>query len=215
MRTFLTSPLLFVLTLALTATIAGTAVTAQESDPGEDSAPATSLFQPIAGNWSLLVNTGVAASPASLLAPLSGLASAAFTFDALADDFRSFRAGLPTLSDLAVVLEGEAFWVFVPPERLDGDLTFLEMPATVRGVSAELQPGFTLAGWTGSQGVPISQATAGMPVRRAYLWEAATQRFRIWDPGLPASLRDDFLLEYGAGLWVDLDAVEPVLWEQG
>ena len=209
MRAFLTSPLLVVLTLALAVTVAGVAVRAQEGDPAE------TLLQPIAGSWSLLVNTGPAAAPASLLAPISDLATAAFSFDAVRDEFRSYRPGVPALSDLAVVEEGEAFWVFVLPERLDGDLTVLEMPATVRNVAVVLQPGFTLAGWTGSQGVPISQATAGLPVRRAYLWEAVSQRFLIWDPALPASLRDDFLLEYGAGLWVDLDAAAPVVWEQG
>lgn len=214
MRTFLGSPLLFVLIMALAVSVLGVsmrdgAVTAQEAESE------ATVIQPIAGNWSLLVNTGPAATPASLLAPIDDLATAAFTFDPASDRFRTYRAGAPSLSDLGEVASGEAFWVFVPAERLDGDLTFLEIPATVEAVGVTLQPGFTLAAWTGAQGVLISEATAGLGVRRAFLWVAASQSFVIWDPGLPASLQEDFALEYGAGLWIDLDAPESVVWEQG
>ena len=173
-----------------------------------------SVIQPIAGGWSLLANTGPAAAPSALLAPISDLATAAFTFDAERKRFRSFRTGQPALSDLSVIEEGEAFWVFVPPERLEGDLTFLEVPAGVRSLAAELQPGFTLAGWTGSDGVRISTALDGLPTPRAFFWQAATQTFLIWDPQLPAVLREDFGLEYGAGLWIDLGGSEAVVWEQ-
>lgn len=175
---------------------------------------AESVIQPIAGGWSLLANTGPAASPATLLAPISDLVTAAFTFDAERKRFRSFRAGQPARSDLSVIEEGEAFWVFVPPERLGGDLSFLEAPAGVRGLAAELQPGFTLAGWTGSDGVRISAALDGLPMPRAFFWETATQTFVIWDPQLPATLREDFALEYGAGLWIDLGGAESVVWLQ-
>ena len=208
MRAFLGSQLLFVLVMALAVSVLGSAVTAQEPEADETG------IQPIAGNWSLLVNTGPAASPGALLAPIDDLATVAFTFDPATDRFRTYRAGSAVLSDLAEIRSGEAFWVFVPPERLDGDLAFLEIAATVPPTAVTLQPGFTLAAWIGAQGVPVSEAISGLPIRRAYLWVAATQSFQIWDPGLPSSLREDFELEYGAGLWVDLAGSEPVVWEQ-
>lgn len=208
MRGFLSSPLLFVLVLALGVSVVGSAVTAQEPAP-----PAT-VLQPIAGGWSLLANTGEAAAPGALLEPIDDLVTAAFTFDALTDRFRAYRPGIPGAS-LTVVGAGEALWVFVPPSRLGGDVAFLEVAATQRGLPATLQPGFTLVGWTGADGVPISEAVAGLPVLRAYQWEAALQRFRIWDPSLPSVLNDDFVVEYGAGLWIDLEGAEAVVWEQG
>ena len=206
-------PLAVVLGLALALVaggwaVGGRTVTAQDADP-----PAR-VIQPIAGGWSLLANTGPATSPADLLAPIEDLVTAAFTFDATQDDFRAYRPGTPAPTDLRVVEAGQALWVFVPPDRLDGDIAFLELPASVRDLPTTLEPGFTLVGWTGTDGLRVSAALAGLPVRRAYQWEAASQRYRTWSPSLPASARDDFPLEYGAGVWIDLGGDDSVVWEQ-
>ena len=188
-------------------------VEVEEEVSTEDILPDT-VVQPISGGWSLLANTGPASTPPALLAPLDQLATAAFTFDAEEKRFHSFYAGQPGQSDLTLIGEGEAFWIFVPPARLDGDLALLGIPTEVRGTAVELQPGFTLVGWTGSDGVRISEAMVGLPVRRVFSWEVAAQQFAIWDPLLPAVLREDFTLEYGAGLWVDLGGTEVVVWDQ-
>ena len=209
MRGVLTSPLLFVLVLALGVSVVGNAVRAQEPGPPE------TVLQPIVGGWSLLANTGPAVAPRTLLDPIDDLVTAAFTFDPVSDRFRAYRPGVAGASDLTLVDSGAALWVFVPPSRLGGDVAFLELPGSERGLPATLQPGFTLVGWTGADGVRISEAVLGLPVRRAYQWEGAWQRFRIWDPNLPGVLNDDFLLEYGAGLWIDLGGGESVVWEQG
>ena len=186
----------------------GRTVTAQE-----DGSPAP-VIQPIAGGWSLLANTGPAVSPADLLRPIADLVTAAYTFDATQDDFLTYRPGAPSQTDLLLVESGEALWVLVPADRLDGDIAFLEVPASARNLHATLEPGFTLVGWTGSEGLRVSEATEGLPIRRAYQWEAASQRYRTWIPSLPAAGRDDFPLEYGAGLWIDLGGDESVVWEQ-
>ena len=175
---------------------------------------AFTLISPIAGGWTLLVNLADAAPPAEALSGLEPWLSAAFTYDAPSDSFRSYRPALPALSDLLTMDAGEAFWLFVPPDRLDGDLTFWEQPAALGKRTVTLQPGFNLAGWTGANDVAVSRATAGLPLPRVYLWEPLTQRFRIWDPTLPLSLRDDFALEYGAGFWIDIAGSAPVAWEQ-
>ncbi len=207
------SPLWVLLGVALAVVAAGWAAGGRIVSAQDAPSPAP-VLQPIAGGWSLLANTGPAASPADLLAPIEDLVTAAFTFDPAADRFRAYRPGVPGQSDLVQVESGQALWVIVPPDRLDGDIAFLEVPASARDLPATLEPGFTLVGWTGTDGLPISEATEGLPVRKAYQWEAASQRYRTWIPSLPAFARDDFPLEYGAGLWIDLGGDEAVVWVQ-
>ena len=180
----------------------------------QDGAQPGSIFSPIAGGFTLLVNLDEASDPASMLASIDDFVSAAFAFDAALGRFRSFRVGQPALSDLRSVGRGTAFWVFVPPERLDGDLTFWEQPASVRNMAQDLVPGFNLVGWTGSDGVPISEAVDGLPVRKVFSWDVAAQRFEIWDPTAPASISVDFALDYGQGMWLDLGGTEAVVWLQ-
>ncbi len=179
-----------------------------------DDPPPSTLISPIAGSWTLLVNTSVAGPPQTVLGSLLQWADSAFTFEAASQTFRSFRAAQPFLSDLDFIAAGQPFWIFVPPARLDGDITFWEQPATVRNQSVTLVPGFNLSAWTGTQGVRISQAVQSIPVRRAFLWDAVGQSFLVWDPTLPAIIQSDFELEYGAGLWVDLSGTQSVVWEQ-
>ena len=207
------APITAVLILALALVAGGFAAGGATVTAQEDGSPAP-VIQPIAGGWSLLANTGPAVSPADLLAPIEDLVTAAFTFDPTRNRFRAYRPGVPERTDLVLVETGEALWVFVPPARLDGDIAFLEVPASASNLPTTLEPGFTLVGWTGTDGLRVSEATEGLPVRRAYQWEAASQRYRTWIPSLPAAARDDFPLEYGAGLWIDLGGDESVVWEQ-
>lgn len=181
---------------------------------GQEPEPGPPVISPVGEHWTLLVNLGDAASPAALLASLDDWVTAAFTFNPASGAFRTYRAGLPALSDLTTIESGQAFWAFVPSGRLGADITFWEQPAGVRNVAQELRPGFNLVPWTGAEGVPIAEAIAGLPVRRAYSWDPVRQRFDVWDPALPDALRADIVLEYGQGLWIDLDATQPVTWEQ-
>lgn len=185
---------------------------ADAQEPG-DPAPAT-LISPIAGNWTLLTNTAESGSPSTVLGSLLQWADSAFTFDAATGRFRSFRVDQPFLSDLNVIEAGQPFWVFVPPDRLDGDITFWQQDAMVRNQPVTLIPGFNLAAWTGTQGTRISQAAQALPVRRAFLWDAVAQLFRVWDPTLPPAIQSDFELEYGAGLWIDVMGAQSVVWQQ-
>jgi hypothetical protein len=203
----------FVALLLLAGLIAQPPPSPAAAQAPDDSQP-TTLISPVAGNWTLLVNTSDAGSPETVLGSLLQLADSAFAFDATSQRFHSFRVAQPFLSDLDIIQAGQPFWVFVPPERLDGDITFWEQRATVRNLPVTLVPGFNLAAWTGTQGVRISRAVQSLPVRRAFLWDAVSQSFLIWDPGLPATLNSDFELEYGAGLWVDVSGTQSVTWEQ-
>ena len=172
------------------------------------------VISPVGSGWSLLVNLGPAVDPATLLGPIDEWVASAFTFDPADGSFQVFRAGLPLLSDLDRIESGQAFWVFSPPARLLGDVTFWQQPAGVRDLSVALVPGFNLVPWTGSEGVRVSESVAGLPVERAYRWDVVSQAFVIWNPALPTSLQADFTLEYGEGLWIDLGGNATVVWQQ-
>ncbi len=203
------------LILALAAA-GGGGVAAQDGDSSTAGAAAVQppVLQPITEGWSLLANTGRGASPAVLLAPLDGLVAAAFTYDAAQDEFLEYRPGEPGRGELTWIESGQAFWILVPAGRLGGDIAFLELPARARHLPVTLLPGFNLVGWTGEDGLSASRATVGLPVRRVLQWDGASQRYRVWDTRLPAELRDDFPLEYGAGLWIELRSSRPVPWYQ-
>jgi hypothetical protein len=186
---------------------------ARASEP-PDPDPPRLVISPVAGSWTLLVNLGPATDPTRLFQPLDAWVTSAFTFDPLAKRFRTFRRGLSALSDLQVIGEGEAVWVFVPPERLEGDLTFWTQDGIVVNQTQRLRPGFNLVPWTGQDGLAVSLATIGLPVRRALSWDPLRQEFDVWNPDLPAALQVDFDLEYGQGLWVDLGGSEALDWEQ-
>ncbi|HJN91915.1 MAG TPA: hypothetical protein QGF05_04195 [Dehalococcoidia bacterium] len=177
----------------------------------EDGSPAP-VISPVGGNWTLLVNLGPDTAPTDLLRPLDAWVTSAFTFDGLSKRFHTFRRGLPALSTLQVIGEGEAFWAFVPPDRLEGDLTFWTQDPGVRNQTQQLHPGFNLVPWTGQSGLAVSLATIGLPIRRAYSWDPLRQAFDVWNPDLPAALQVDFQLEYGQGLWLDLSSSAD--WEQ-
>ena len=199
--------------LLLVAVFALHSLAPADAQSPDEPAP-TTLTSPIAGNWTLLTNTGEAGPPSTVLGSLLQWADSAFTFDAATGRFRSFRVDQPFLSDLNVIEAGQPFWVFVPPDRLDGDITFWQQDAMVRNQPVTLTPGFNLAAWTGTQGTRISQAAQSLPIRRAFLWDAVAQSFLLWDPSLPPAIQSDFELEYGAGLWIDVTGAQSVVWQQ-
>ncbi|MXY79128.1 MAG: hypothetical protein F4Y94_05450 [Chloroflexi bacterium] len=215
MRSSRPSPLALsvVAALILALAVAGATHTGNTATAQEEASPAP-VLHPITEGWSLLANTGPGASPAQLLAPLDGVVAAAFTYDAKQERFKSYRPGVSGRTDLTWVEAGQALWVHVPAGRLGGDIAFLELPGQARHLPATLEPGFTLVGWTGTDGLRISRATEGLPVRRAYQWDGVSQRYRVWDPRVSEGSRDDFPLEYGSGLWIDLRGSAPVDWHQ-
>lgn len=172
------------------------------------------VISPIGSGWSLLVNLGPAVDPATLLDPIDQWVTSAFTFDPATDSFRAYRAGLALINDLDTIESGQAFWAFSPPARLRGDVTFWQQPAGVRDLEVALLPGFNLVPWTGSDGVRVSEALAGLPVDRAYRWDPVGQAFVIWSSALPAGLQVDFTLEYGEGLWIELGGIAGMVWRQ-
>lgn len=198
------------LALLLALSAGGTATHAQD-DPADFP---TQVITPVVGGWTLLVNLADAAPPDTVLGSLRPLVTAAFAFDPAIGRFRTYRPAQPALSDLPSIAAGQPFWIFISPDQLDGDLVLWEQPASVRQLAVTLRPGFNLVPWTGTDGTPVAAAFPGLPVRRVYLWESQSQRYRIWDSMFPVALQDYFTLEYGAALWLDLAGSADVTWEQ-
>ena len=214
-RHLIHSGLILLLLAALALPFGSSAALHGQSVDGSTSAqPADTVISPVAGGWTLLANLGEGAAPALVLGPLLTWVTAAFTYDAALGRFHTFRVGQAPLNDLSRIEAGQAFWVFVPPERLDGDLAFWEQPALVHNEDVALRPGFNLVAWSGDDGATVSQAVGTLPIRRAYSWDATAQRFDVWNPELPPALQNDFVLEYGAGLWIDLGGSALVTWTQ-
>ena len=181
-------------------------------DPEEPAS--NTLVSPIAGGWSLLVNLGPETLVTAIADAIEPRPGALFVFDPIPQSFHSYRPASPSLATITSIDGGRAFWLFVDPIDLDGDFSVWEQPAELRALTVTLRPGFNLAPWTGADGVAISEAVDGFPVRRAYFWDVGDQRFRTRDPALPGLISDDFRLEYGFALWLDLDGADNVEWQQ-
>ena len=90
--------------------------------------------------------------------------SAAFTYDASSVRFRSHRPALPALSDFDHCRGGQgvlAVRAHGPARRRPHVLAAARILGSTHGHT--LQPGFNLSGWTGSNGLTVSQAAVGLP----------------------------------------------------
>ena len=102
----------------------------------------------------------------------------------------------------------------VPEGRLGGDIAFLELPGQARHLPATLESGFTLVGWTGTDGLRVSRRRRGCRCAGSTSGTARRSAIASGIRACPRRSRDDFPLEYGAGLWVDLRGSESVTWFQ-
>ena len=149
--------------------------------------------------------TAVADATASIVGPFRSL----FTYDAVAQDFRSFSpdalAFLNTLDDLAF---GDGVWIFALEESL------WIQPAPWWARSVDLLAGFNLAMWTGPNNTPIDEALGGLgsALVSAFIYDAVAQQFLVFGPDRPALLNTAEVLNYGDGVW--LEVTQAVTWEQ-
>jgi hypothetical protein len=131
-------------------------------------------------------------------------------WDANALAFLSFNPALPTqLNKLQVVPRGAGVWTFVSSAT---PLAW-EQPAFSEARSVDLVAGFNLVMWTGPDGTPITEAIADLAGAEAlFIWDAAAQRFLVFNTALPPALIQASELNYGAGIWLLMAAAGT--WEQ-
>ena len=143
------------------------------------------------------------------LASFSGQIDRVLGWNAQGQAFNSYAPRLPaaanTLTDVAF---GDGLWLNSP----EGGIW--QQPIRLGANVVPLFAGFNLVMWRGPA-LPVAEAVAslGDALNAAFLWQAASERFRQYRPALPAGLRDDFPLQFGDTLWIDaaaqIDWVQP------
>ncbi|PZC41840.1 MAG: hypothetical protein DK306_002461, partial [Chloroflexi bacterium] len=140
---------------------------------------------------------------------LTGDFEAGFTFDARTKQFRQFRPTAPdllnTLNQLAF---GDGIWI-----RVTEPSTWLQ-PAPWWARDVPLRSGFNLVLWTGPNDTPVAEAFGGLgsALVSAFTWNSQNQAFRSYGPDRPDFLNTARVLNYGDGVWIDVN--RDVVWHQ-
>lgn len=148
--------------------------------------------------WNLVGWTGSTAI-GEATASITDALLAAFTWDGPGQSFRSFNPSGPTflntLSDLAL---GDGVWINVSEAS-----TWLQ-PAFGDARTVSLSAGFTLATWTGPDGMPVEEAVAEIAgnLESLFTWDAVAQNFLSFTPSAPSFLNSAKTLGFGDGVWL-------------
>ena len=159
---------------------------------------ASTRVQSLAAGWNL-VGTPATTSIIDALAAIDGTPSAIFTWNAVAQSFRSFDPSAPAfLNSLSELRAGDGVWINVP-----GGGRWSLAPVTEARM-VPLLPGFNLVAWTGPDGASVADALEGLGdvAQAVFTWDAATQQFRSFTPGAPAFLNTATTFRHGEGVWV-------------
>ena len=180
------------------------AVSAQESGPAAPTRAVT-----LVPGWNLVGWTGNTAVVDATVS-ITGAFDALFTYDAAAQQFRTFNpTGLAFLNTLQEIEAGDGVWILATR-----DAVWLQ-PLLITGARAvPLAPGFNLEMWTGPDDIPAEIAFAGLgaDLQVAFTWDAAAQAFRSYAPGRPAFLNDLTSLSFGDGVWLQVQ--RDLTWDQ-
>ena len=166
---------------------------------------------PLQPGWNLVGWTAAESGVRAAVARMAGRFASVLAWDAEETRFRSFSAAAPAaLNSLSEVRRNEGLWVYA---AIPG-ATAWPQPRTTGARVLRLQPGYNLVAWTGPDDTPITWAISG--IRRTVVslltWDAASQRFRTYDPRLPAALNTATTLNYGDGLWINVG--DATIWPQ-
>ena len=142
-----------------------------------------------------------------ILSQISGEVLALYVWHGGAQEFDTYRVGLPGLLNTLSELEtGDGVWI-----RMGSSGTW-SMPDVVTDVRAvELTWGFNLEVWTGPDGAPIEEAMATLTSGgrfedhfTVFQFDSAARRFRSYAPDRLTLLNDIATLAHGEAVWVVL-----------
>ncbi len=151
------------------------------------------------------------ATPPGLLAPG---AAAVFGWNAAAQQYNSWRPGLPpALNTLATVDAHAAVWISVD----DGGPASITIPTTPQTArAAPMSDGWNVTTWTGPNATPVADAFSPQafgaqlivqsPFVSAMTYDNMTQRFNTFDTRLPEALSTLTQLNFGDAVWISLVA---------
>ena len=185
-----------------------------ESDLRTQLTPASSeidfplIVQTLRPGWNLVGWSGATTGP-DAFDFITGRFDVGFTYDAPAQRFDRFSLDAPEfLNTLERVDFGDGVWLFS-----DAETTWLQ-PAPWWQRDVELRPGFNLVLWTGGNNTPIDEAVAGLgsALVSLFTWDARAQEFRSYGPDRPPFLNTAEAVNYGDGVWLEVD--RPIVGEQ-
>ena len=169
-----------------------------ENGPSVDESAALLQLQP---GWNMVGWT--ARTPAAeIAAALGDRLGAIFAFDAVTQEYRGFRPGVPAhANDLSEVAPGAGLLV-----HIEGPGTVLPLPPNGRPLEQPLHRGFNLVAWTGGPAtIEQAMSSLGDALVAAFWWDPVAQEYRTYRPELPmfSDLKE---VAPAQALWLRLDA---------
>jgi hypothetical protein len=172
--------------------------------------PGETVTTNLTPGWNL-VGFGGTQSVTDATASIAGRFSSVFTWDSLAQSFRSFNASLPpALNSLQQFQTGDGVWLFI---TAPSGAQWVQ-PALTSARDAALRRGFNLVTWSGPSGASVEQAVAGLgsALDILFTWDPASQTFRSFNPTAPPFLNTAGTLRHGEGVWIQVNRA--VTWSQ-
>ena len=158
-------------------------------------------MQTLRPGWNLVGWSGATSGPEAFDF-ITGDFRVGFTYAAVSQTFESFSPDTPAiLNSLDELAFGDGVWIFAEQET-----TWLQ-PAPWWQRDVDLHRGFNLVLWTGGNGTPVAEAVAslGDALVSLFTWEAAAQQFFSYGPGRLDFLNTARTLDYGDGVWLEVN----------
>ena len=174
--------------------------------------PATdTVTTPLQPGWNLVGWMGSDTTAADLFAAIPTLRVVA-AWDDEAGRYRWARRGGTAPPALTQVTRGKALFLWVGGTKA----VQWRRPASADGMLLTLPSGYSLVGWAGLDGTPIAEAVGrfGDALIGASRWNAETQSYERYEPGVGEPAEGMPVLQHGDALWVELSE-EARWWQSG
>jgi hypothetical protein len=168
--------------------------------------PQTQTLQLYAG-WNNIAFLGPAQPVSTALAPIDGQYDAIYQFDAASQNWRTYNPANPSGSDFTDFAQGAAYWIHMQQSASVN----VGLAATAAGVGGRA----LLSGWNdfaqvGASGpVPAALQSFGVTYSAVWHWDAANQRWQLFDPTAGA-VSDFQTLDYGQAYFIRVVAPSPI-----
>lgn len=159
--------------------------------------------------WNLVPWFGAETAASEAFAGIGEALSAAFTWNAPAQRFRSFNPQLPaSVNSLDRLSTGVAIWILIGG---DAQIRWTQ-PDGKLPTEWSLAAGFNLVVWGGADGVAIAEGLGSVEAGSVAAWDAPGQRFVSFRPQAPAQLNELEAFLHGLPFWIEVSV--PVTWSQ-
>jgi hypothetical protein len=191
----------FVLALAMLSLGVGLASTHETA--AAQTPAANTITTQLRPGWNLVGWMGPDTTPAALFAAIPELQTVA-AWDEDAARYIWTRRGASVPPALNSVTRGQALFLWVNGP----DPVRWTRPAAAEGMLLTLPAGYSLIGWAGLDGTPITEAVGrfGSALTGVSTWNAETQSYERYEPGSHEPAAGMPTLNHGDALWVELSA---------